>query len=63
MPDTGYVTLAGFDVVADNDAIHVVSGYMPQRFGLYEDLTVMENMRLYAQLRGMDAGRHTDLFT
>lgn len=62
VPDTGYVTLAGFDVVADNDTIHVVSGYMPQRFGLYEDLTVMENMRLYAQLRGMDASRHTDLF-
>lgn len=63
VPDAGHATLAGFDVVADNDAIHVVSGYMPQRFGLYEDLTVMENMHLYAQLRGMDAGRHTDLFT
>jgi len=62
VPDAGRVTLAGFDVVDDNDAIHVASGYMPQRFGLYEDLSVMENMRLYAQLRGMDASRHTDLF-
>ena len=35
---------------------------MPQRFGLYEDLSVMENMRLYAQLRGMDADRNADLF-
>src|SRR3546814_6194022 len=35
---------------------------MPQRFGLYEDLSVMENMRLYARLRGMDAERHGDLF-
>ncbi len=61
-PDAGCVTLAGFDVVKDNDAIHVASGYMPQRFGLYEDLTVMENLRLYAQLRGMDAGQHADLF-
>ena len=52
-PGAGRVTVAGFDVVTDNDAIHVVSGYMPQRFGLYEDLTVMENMRLQAQLRGM----------
>ena len=62
VPNAGHVTLAGFDVVDDNDAIHVASGYMPQRFGLYEDLSVMENMRLYAQLRGMNADQHTDLF-
>ncbi|MGS1126928.1 ATP-binding cassette domain-containing protein [Rhodanobacter sp. UC4437_H4] len=62
VPDAGSVTLAGFDVVKDNDAIHVASGYMPQRFGLYEDLTVMENMRLYARLRGMDAEHNTELF-
>jgi ABC-2 type transport system ATP-binding protein len=62
VPNAGRVTLAGFDVVDDNDAIHVVSGYMPQRFGLYEDLSVMENMHLYAQLRGIDAGKRNDLF-
>jgi len=62
VPNAGRVTLAGFDVVDDNDAIHAASGYMPQRFGLYEDLSVMENMQLYAQLRGMDADRHADLF-
>ena len=62
VPDAGSVALAGFDVVKDNDAIHVASGYMPQRFGLYEDLSVMENMRLYARLRGMDADSHTNLF-
>lgn len=62
VPNGGRVTLAGFDVVDDNDAIHVASGYMPQRFGLYEDLSVMENMRLYARLRGMDANQHADLF-
>lgn len=61
-PDAGRVTLAGLDVVADSDAIHAVTGYMPQRFGLYEDLSVMENMRLYARLRGMDADRHADTF-
>ena len=49
-PDGGRITLAGYDVVEDNDAIHIASGYMPQRFGLYEDLSVIENMRLYAQL-------------
>ncbi len=62
VPDAGSVSLAGFDVVKDNDAIHVASGYMPQRFGLYEDLSVMENMRLYARLRGMDAGHNAGLF-
>src|SRR5690554_1170323 len=62
VPNAGRVTVAGFDVVADNDAIHVATGYMPQRFGLYEDLSVMENMRLYAHLRGMDAYRNADLF-
>jgi ABC-2 type transport system ATP-binding protein len=61
-PSSGHATVAGFDVVDDNDAIHVATGYMPQRFGLYEDLSVMENMRLYAQLRGMDADRNADLF-
>lgn len=62
IPSAGRVTLAGFDVDDDNDAIHVVSGYMPQRFGLYEDLSVLENMQLYAQLRGIDAGQRDDLF-
>src|SRR5690606_22008893 len=62
VPNSGRVTLAGFDVVEDNDAIHIVSGYMPQRFGLYEDLSVMENMQLYAQLRGMDADQHSEIF-
>ncbi|MBV6415676.1 MAG: putative multidrug ABC transporter ATP-binding protein YbhF [Steroidobacteraceae bacterium] len=62
VPNAGHATLAGHDVVRDNDAIHVASGYMPQRFGLYEDLSVMENLRLYAQLRGLDADRHAGLF-
>ncbi|TWI12773.1 ATP-binding cassette domain-containing protein [Aerolutibacter ruishenii] len=62
-PNAGRVTVAGFDVVDDNDAIHVATGYMPQRFGLYEDLSVMENMRLYARLRGMDAEHNGALFS
>ena len=62
VPNAGTVTLAGLDVIKDNDAIHVATGYMPQRFGLYEDLSVMENMNLYAKLRGMDARHNTALF-
>ncbi|MXS85508.1 ABC transporter ATP-binding protein [Nitrosomonas sp. HPC101] len=61
-PNAGRVTVSGYDVVDDNDAIHVLTGYMPQRFGLYEDLSVMENMQLYAQLRSMDARYNNELF-
>ena len=63
VPDAGRAVVAGFDVVQDNEAIHVATGYMPQRFGLYEDLSVMENLRLYAQLRGLNADAQSDLFS
>lgn len=49
-PDAGSICIDGVDVVEDPDrAKHHVS-YMPQRFGLYEDLTVDENIRFYADL-------------
>jgi len=58
-PTEGQVRTAGCDVVADAARVHAVTGYMPQRFGLYEDLSVIENLRLYASLhdigeKGMD---------
>jgi ABC-2 type transport system ATP-binding protein len=43
----------GFDPIKDDSALHAVLGYMPQKFGLYEDLTVMENLNLYADLRSV----------
>ncbi len=52
-PTGGRVTVCGYDTAADADAIHERVGYMPQRFGLYEDLTVRENMDLYAELRSV----------
>ncbi|MEP7456569.1 ATP-binding cassette domain-containing protein [Phyllobacterium sp. SB3] len=51
-PEEGKVQVFGLPATAtDRSRI----GYMPQRFGLYEDLTVMENLRLYADLRGLPA--------
>jgi ABC-2 type transport system ATP-binding protein len=52
-PDAGNASIAGCDVVRDPErAKHYIS-YMPQRFGLYEDLTVDENIRFYADLFGV----------
>ncbi len=45
--------VAGCDVVADPEGVKHVISYMPQRFGLYEDLTVDENIRFYADLFGV----------
>ncbi|MEM9684121.1 MAG: ABC transporter ATP-binding protein, partial [Pseudomonadota bacterium] len=52
-PDDGTITVSGLDSTTDADAIRLFTGYMPQRFGLYEDLTVQENLNLYADLRGV----------
>lgn len=52
-PDEGQAQVIGFDPIRDNSALHSVLGYMPQKFGLYEDLTVMENLNLYADLRSV----------
>jgi ABC-2 type transport system ATP-binding protein len=53
LPTSGTLTVAGFDTVRDLDPLRHAIGYMPQRFGLYEDLSVMENLTLYADLRGV----------
>ncbi|WP_054179989.1 ATP-binding cassette domain-containing protein [Trabulsiella odontotermitis] len=52
-PDEGSASVLGYDPVKDDRALHAVLGYMPQKFGLYEDLTVMENLTLYADLRSV----------
>lgn len=50
-PSAGHLSIAGIDPAHATTAIHRVVGYMPQKFGLYEDLTVLENLTLYADLR------------
>ena len=52
-PDTGTALVGGFNVVRDPEGAKHALGYMPQRFGLYEDLTVEENIRFYADLFGV----------
>ncbi len=53
VPTSGSVTVLGLDSVADTLEIQSRVGYMPQKFGLYQDLTVEENMNLYADLQGV----------
>jgi ABC-2 type transport system ATP-binding protein len=52
-PTAGEISVLGFDTIKDAEAIHHITSYMPQRFGLYEDLTVMQNLELYAELRNV----------
>ena len=58
LPDSGAIHAIGIDVIADPLAAQSSLGYMPQRFGLYEDLSVQENLDFYADLQGLpDAQR------
>jgi pyoluteorin transport system ATP-binding protein len=52
-PDAGKLEVVGIDVVAQPQAVQDRIGYMPQKFGLYEDLSVQENLDLYADLHGI----------
>jgi ABC-2 type transport system ATP-binding protein len=52
-PSAGSARVAGVDVAADPDAVKRRIGYMSQRFSLYEDLTVRENVRLYGGIYGL----------
>jgi ABC-2 type transport system ATP-binding protein len=51
--DSGTVSVLGFDAAKDPQAIQSRISYMPQQFGLYDDLTVQENLDLYADLHGV----------
>jgi ABC-2 type transport system ATP-binding protein len=55
LPDAGRIEALGIDVARDPLAAQARIGYMPQRFGLYEDLTVRQNLDLYADLQGVPA--------
>ena len=52
-PTSGTVRVDGADPIADASRLREFIGYMPQKFGLYEDLTVQENLNLYGDLRAV----------
>ncbi len=52
-PTAGKATVVGIDVVEDPEGVRQRIGYMSQRYGLYDDLTVRENMRFYGSMYGL----------
>ena len=60
-PDEGSATVAGLDVVKDFRTLRTEIGYMPERFSLYPDLTVRENLHFFASLFGVDVKDNFDL--
>lgn len=59
LPASGSIEVFGLDTCNHDDKLSGLMGYMPQKFGLYEDLTVRQNLQLYADLQGVvDGERH-----
>lgn len=54
-PTSGSARLAGFDVMKQSEDVRALLGYMPQAFSLYPDLTVMENLKFFADINGVSA--------
>lgn len=61
-PTTGNISVAGYDTKTEASQIQQIIGYMPQKFGLYEDLRVDQNLNLYADLRGLPPERQRETF-
>lgn len=59
-PTSGTGTVAGFDICKEHEQIKKHIGYMSQKFSLYEDLTVAENIRLFAGIYGMNEQEITE---
>jgi len=64
-PSSGSILIDGLDVVAQKTTIKSMIGYMPQRFGLYQDLTVSENIEFFMDIFGItgaDRGRRRERY-
>src|SRR5512139_2535095 len=53
LPDQGDVTVCGYDVIRQTEDARSQIGYLSQRFSMYEELTVLENIRFFAEVRGL----------
>ena len=51
------IQVGGFDMLRQTDRARAQIGYLPQRFSMYEDLTVLENLRFFAEVRGIPASQ------
>jgi ABC-2 type transport system ATP-binding protein len=62
VPDRGRVSVLGLDSVQHSLDVQAAIAYMPQQFGLYEDLTVQQNLNLYADLRGIPQNKRSERY-
>jgi len=62
LPDAGQLHVLGIDATREPEQLRGRVGYMPQRFGLYEDLSVAENLDLYADLYGLPSTARTSRY-
>ena len=53
LPEKGEVTVCGYDIIRQTENARSQLGYLSQRFSMYEDLTVLENIRFFAEVRGL----------
>lgn len=61
VPDQGRATVNGLDTVTDYKTIRTKIGYMPERFSLYQDLTVSENLKFFASIFGVSVKENYDI--
>ncbi|KAA1193847.1 ATP-binding cassette domain-containing protein [Photorhabdus heterorhabditis] len=61
-PDSGSIEIMGLDPIKNGVQVRFELGYMPQKFGLYEDLTVLENLNLYADLRSVQGDERQETY-
>ncbi|GAB4498294.1 MAG: ABC transporter ATP-binding protein [Anaerolineales bacterium] len=53
LPDAGEVFICGYNILKQTEQARATVGYLSQRFSMYEDLTVLENIRFFAEVRGL----------